>query len=153
MNIPFSFQVKPSHPSAKQTMAFGQGLYEGTSGQEHSFTIDPKDQFSNQADVSGHLDDFQATSQLINNEEGTGYGNSFIPVLISYNDHKTLDAVYTPIRSGVYQLNVTLNGSHIFGSPFLVDTSPASTFAWSTFSASSLFICFIIFSPAMAGVF
>ena len=92
------------------------------------FTIDPKDKFSNRADIAGHLDDFQATA-LINNEEGTGYGNSFIPVLISYNDHKTLDAVYTPTRSGAYQLNVTLDGSHIYGSPFLVETSPAATFA------------------------
>lgn len=93
------------------------------------FTIDPKDQFSNRAEIAGHLDDFQATAQVINNEEGTGYGNSFIPVLIAYNDHKTLDAVYTPTRSGVYQLNVTLDGSHIYGSPFLVNTSPAATFA------------------------
>ena len=93
------------------------------------FTIDPKDQFSNRAEIAGHLDDFQATAQVINNEEGTGYGNSFIPVLIAYNDHKTIDAVYTPTRSGVYQLNVTLDGSHIYGSPFLVNTSPAATFA------------------------
>ena len=140
MNSPFSFQVKPSHPSAKQTKAFGRGLYEGMAGLNHPFTIDPKDQFTNRADVSGYLDDFQATAQLINNEEGTGYGNSFIPVLISHNDHKTLDAIYTPTRSGVYQLNVTLNGSHIYGSPFLVDTSPASTFASeSVASGSGLF--------------
>jgi len=37
----------------------------------------------------------------------------------------------------VYQLNVTLNGLHIYGSPFLVDTSPAATFASQSLASGS----------------
>jgi hypothetical protein len=66
---------------------------------------------------------------------GTELWNSLIPVIISYNaTTRKYDSVWTPVRSGMYQLNVTLlhkDGArnHIFGPPFLAKTNPGATFA------------------------
>ena len=122
----------PSSPS-KETTAFGEGLYRGVAGKVHSFTIEPKDIFGNRlVDITGQqLDQFQATAELVDSNNDNGFGNSLIPVIISYNDRNTwqYDASWTPRRAGIYQLNVTLEEGHIFGSPFLVNTEPSLTFA------------------------
>ena len=121
----------PSSPS-KETTVFGEGLYRGVAGKVHSFTIEPKDIFGNRlVDFTGQLDQFQATAELVDSNDDNGFGNSLIPVIISYNDRNTwqYDASWTPRRAGIYQLNVTLEEGHIFGSPFLVNTEPSFTFA------------------------
>ena len=144
----------PSSPS-KETTVFGEGLYRGVAGKVHSFTIEPKDIFGNRlVDITGQLDQFQATAELVDSNDDNGFGNSYIPVIISYNDRNTWQygASWTPRRAGIYQLNVTLEEGHIFGSPFLVNTEPSLTFApesiaiggdgfclpWMTTSCSSL---------------
>lgn len=80
---------------------------------------------------------YEASAELII-DTGVGFGNKNIPVIVTYNSKTwNYDALWTPRRSGIYQLNVTLNridGTntneyHIFGSPFLVKTIPAATFA------------------------
>lgn len=140
-NSPFSFVVFPSHPSAKETRAFGQGLYQGIAGKAHSFIIEPRDRFGN--NLIGRLQndaiaDYFGSAELVDDTE-LGLGNSRIPVTILYNS-STFQYVssWTPGRSGIYRLNVTLlhrtqgtdmDESHIFGSPFLVSTSPGITSA------------------------
>ena len=121
----------PSSPS-KETTVFGEGLYRGVAGKVHSFTIEPKDIFGNRlVDITGQLDQFQATAELVDSNDDNGFGNSYIPVIISYNDRNTWQygASWTPRRAGIYQLNVTLEEGHIFGSSFLVNTEPSLTFA------------------------
>ncbi|KAL7553689.1 hypothetical protein ACHAWF_017014 [Thalassiosira exigua] len=128
---PFSSRVLPTDSSAKETTAFGEGLYQGVAGQVHSFSIEPKDSFQNFRDVSldlGHLDRFRATAELVG-DGGSGLGNSLIPVSISY-EKTPLEASYVPRIAGEYQLNITFgDGDHIFGSPFMVQVKPGSAFA------------------------
>jgi hypothetical protein len=80
-------------------------------------------------DVTSDHKKIQGTAETIEDD-----GN-VLPVIISYNaTTRNYDSVWTPVRSGTYQLNVTLlnqdgTRSHIFGSPFLVKTNPGATFA------------------------
>jgi hypothetical protein len=102
------------------------------------FTINPRDYYGNPlGQMLPEYAKFQGTARIIE-DDGETLGNYLLPVIISYNaTTRKYDSVWTPVRSGMYQLNVTLqhidgtraNGSHIFGSPFLVKTSPGATFA------------------------
>lgn len=139
----------PSDPS-KETTAFGKGLYRGVAGKAHSFTIEPKDIFGNSlVHITGQLDQFQATAELVDSNDGNGFGNSFIPVIISYNDRNTwkYDASWTPRRAGIYKLNVTLGEGHIFGSPFLVNTEPSITFAPESIAIGGDGFCLLMTTP------
>ena len=131
--------MTPVGPLALAAQAYGEGLYQGIAGKAHTFTIDDRDSYGNprgqlMKDVISDYTKFQGTSEIIE-DDGTELWNSLIPVIISYNaTTRKYDSVWMPVRSGMYQLNVTLlhkDGArnHIFGSPFLVKTNPGATFA------------------------
>jgi hypothetical protein len=90
-----------------------------------------------------------ASAEVIDDNE-LGLGNSMVPVIISYNSRTAqYDSSWTPERSGIYRLNVTLfhteytemDENHIFGSPFLVQTNPAATFAPESIAEGGLGPC------------
>lgn len=124
------FSVYPSATNALESKAFGDGLHYGIAGFEHYFVIRPNDSFGNFRgwpsepipEDSRHLDRFYANATMD--------ASLVVPVKIEY-DKNTRNFVgsYVPTVSGQYQLNILLEGQHIFGSPFMVDTKPSDTFA------------------------
>lgn len=154
----------PSYSNAKASSSFGQGLYKGTAGKEHVFTIHPNDVFGNVrgwprstiADDRRHLDQFYATAELVGNENP----GLFVPVSITYDDDSaTYKASYKPSASGSYQLNVTLREegktepSHIFGSPFFIQTQPGATFAQQSFADGGFGNCLPWISSPCSGLY
>lgn len=154
----------PSYSNAKFSSSFGQGLYKGTAGKEHVFTIQPNDVFGNVrgwprstiADDRRHLDQFYATAELVGNENP----GLFVPVSITYDDDSTTyKASYKPRASGSYQLNVTLReegkteSSHIFGSPFFIQTQPGATFAQQSFADGGFGNCLPWISSPCSGLY
>ncbi|KAL7455889.1 hypothetical protein ACHAXS_000371, partial [Conticribra weissflogii] len=127
---PKRFSVHPTTTSALKSRAFGEGLHYGVAGFEHSFVIRPNDSFGNfrgwpSEPVIGdsrHLDRFSANATMD--------ASLVVPVKIEYNKKtRIFVGSYVPTISGLYQLNVVLEGQHIFGSPFMVNTQPSNTFA------------------------
>ena len=101
---------------------------------------------------------FQGIAEIID-DDGTELGNSLIPVIISYNaTTMKYDSVWTPVRSGMYQLNVSLlrkygTRNHIFGSPFLVKTNPGATFASESIAEGGHGNCLPSFTSPCPGVY
>lgn len=135
---PFEYVVLPSETHASQTYVVGQAVHTAIAGQQHSFSIIPKDAFANfrgwshhsAEDDERHLDVFHASASLLDVAEG----NATFSIDISYNvESGTFIAAYTPRRSGTYQLNIyhKVNGNsiHIRGSPFALEVLPGETFA------------------------
>lgn len=128
------------------------------------FTIEPRDKFGNIILRSARNDaiaNFMASAELINDNE-LGLGNSLIPVIISYNSSTALyDSSWTPGRSGIYRLNVTLphikeSGmyeNHIFGSPFVVQTDPGATFAPESVAGGGYGHCLPWVEPPCLGMY
>ena len=134
-NSPFSYTVQPASTFARESTAFGQGLYHGIAGKSHAFIIKQKDRFGNFRRNISHLDeldDFATTAEFVS-DDGTGLGSSLLRAVVTYNDsNKMYTALYVPRTAGFYQLNVTKGSTsenHIHGSPFLVHTKPGATFA------------------------
>jgi hypothetical protein len=137
----YGFTVHPASVDAHTSLASGRGVRSGIAGKDLSFAITPNDKYGNfrgwpkellRGDKR-HLDHFQSTAILLNSEVGEVY----VPVNIFYNETSSnYQASYTPVVSGLYQLNVTVDSGpgstdakHIYGSPFIVDVLPGATFA------------------------
>eukprot|EP00956_Cyclotella_meneghiniana_P022586 scaffold42858_cov61-Cyclotella_meneghiniana.AAC.3 len=137
----YNFTVHASSVDAKESSATGEGIHSGVAGKELSFTIQPNDRFGNFRGWplyslprdTRHMDHFHASATLLD----SNFGEVFVPVNVHYNETtRKFLAFYTPITSGIYQLNVTSSESgsidaeeHILGSPFMVDILPGATFA------------------------
>lgn len=130
----YNFTVHPALVSAGKSKAIGQGVHWGIAGKDLVFTIMSNDAYDNFRGWpkealfhdTRHLDNFQSSAILLD----SNVGEVFVPVTIFYNDTtRTYEASYTPVTSGLYLLNVTIDSQHIFGSPFTVDVQPGATFA------------------------
>ena len=153
---PLKYTVIAAEAEAHKSRASGTGLYKGIAGKDHRFTITGNDAYGNfrgdfelgfdGAAAFGEQDlllmrsqdGFHAAARLISNDGGE-FGPVEVPVGITYNQTtRKYDANFIPSKSGTYSLSVTLSpeslgsyveGRHLFGSPFLVSTSPGATFA------------------------
>ena len=138
----YNFTVHPTLVSAQESIATGDGTHRGVAGKELSFTVQPNDIYGNfrgwpfehLLHDSRHRDNFQSTATLLDSNVGEVY----VPVNVMYDETtRNFQATYTPVTSGIYQLNVTVYSAsdsggameHIFGSPFVVDVQPGATFA------------------------
>lgn len=146
----YNFTVQASSVDAMESSATGGGIHSGIAGKELSFTIQPNDRFGNfrgwpldsLSRDTRHLDHFYASATLLD----SNFGEVFVPVNLFYNGMtREFQASYTPITSGIYQLNVTCSESgsidakqHILGSPFNVDVQPGATFAPMSLAYGSL---------------
>ena len=158
---PYNYTVVAGAADASKTVAKGKGLYRATAGRENKFSIVSNDAFGNwRGDFNlGYgdkpafhdslledavsLDGFVGVASLVEDNSGGGYGNSDVPVSVSYNSTtKLFDATYVPGKSGIYAMYVGLSSEQlpfysddvaslpqIFGSPFTVTVSPDVTFA------------------------
>jgi hypothetical protein len=87
----------------------------GSAGNPTTITIQAKDQFGNDVTVGG------ASVQVT-----VSGSNSFGPFAASDNGDGTYTATYTPTASGPDQIDITLDGTPISGSPFNVSVAIGS---------------------------
>ena len=97
-------------PSASQTTAMGEGLYEAREGKVSKFKVIVCDRYKQRRERGG--DDIVA-SVVSSRAEG---------VCVTINDCKngSYEVSYTPESRGEHHLSVLVEGKHIKGSPFVV---------------------------------
>jgi len=117
---PYEMVVTHAAAAASRCTSEGQHLAHGTVGDETSFFIYPKDAFDN--NVTDGSVDFSA---VLN-------GPSNPPVSLQTLPSGVIAAEYTVTASGLYQLEVSLRGAPIRGSPFTISIKAASADAKQT---------------------
>ena len=115
---PDAEEVEANERLAQFHTAYGQGLYQAVRGEPASFQIQAKDELGRPHTTGGlqfkvvlSTNDFEFDLDAVDQHDGTYY------------------VEYTATQAGEYDLEVTLNGAHIYGSPFAPDVLPASTSA------------------------
>ena len=125
---PFVVNTEPSLTFAPESIAIGgdgsclswmttscSSLNHGIAGEPSSFTIQAFDAFANMRTVGGDEWDIVVTSA---SPSSTDYNVGRIE--IDYGNG-TYVATVTPLVSGINDLHISLNGSHLKGSPFRID--------------------------------
>eukprot|EP00854_Cymbomonas_tetramitiformis_P000762 gene762-1235_t len=94
-----------------------QGVFVTQAGDEALITVQSKDQYSNLLDTGGYL------------FFGNIVGDNAARIPLDFSEHLsgTYYATYTMTVSGEYDIEITLGNEPIFGSPYALTVSPAST--------------------------
>jgi hypothetical protein len=113
-------QITPNKVYPPQLNAVGASLTSraAVSGLEHKFMIECRDSMGNLMLTGGTL----VEVNTIHHQNG---GNFHATILD--NNNGTYSARYTPDATGVYFLSVTVFGSPIKGSPFVLNVQPGET--------------------------
>lgn len=107
------FEVTPAGPAAAETTVAISG---GVAGEPMVITITVQDEFGNLVD---DLD-----SVLLSVTIGGANSGAAVSPIENLGDG-TFRATYTPTQVGVDQINITVDGDHIQGSPFFINVTPA----------------------------
>ena len=120
---PFVVEVQPGATFAPQSIAYGgfghcppglipdcSGLYHGMAGMNSTFIIEGYDIHRNKRNIGGD----QWTITVSNKNDYSDYHYGFV----EDRSDGTYSVSIMPMRAGLNELNVKLNGSHIRGSPF-----------------------------------
>jgi hypothetical protein len=134
---PFKLTVDPGPAHANGCSAFGPGVDGGYVGVETSFTIQSRDYFGNTRTSGGDVFSVEiggtasAEMRMRDNEngtytvalDGTHHSKSRGGAVID-DVQSPLQVAFTPMVGGDYFISVTIQGTHIQGSPFTVTADP-----------------------------
>ena len=120
MGSPFQLPVLAAKTNARASSAHGSGLRSSVAGSPASFGIIARDEFGNERAVCG--DDFQVTLSGPEKPESGAHVHG----LVSENGNGTYTVEYAVTTAGLYYIAVTLQGRHISGSPFAMQTFPSA---------------------------
>ena len=101
-------------PSAAQTIAEGEGLYEAREGKSTKFKVVVCDRYKQQREVGGD----RVEASMINKKGDIVY------LFVNDREDGVYDISYNPNTSGEHQLSVLVDEKHIRGSPFAVRVHP-----------------------------
>ena len=113
-------EILPARAHARQCSAIGPGLHQGTAGAESRFTIQSFDEFRNRVDSGGDV--IAVVSKCVRRQALRRFSPRRMIVTGNIYDagNGTYHASVRPVTSGHHNLEVTINGQDIKGSPFLL---------------------------------
>ncbi|DAZ99199.1 TPA: hypothetical protein N0F65_008232 [Lagenidium giganteum] len=124
---PFTNVVIDPVITAKVDLSVVQGVMSTTAGLEWSVYLFPHDAYGNPRHLQATPDIVSARLTLVTDQSFGGNGPRQDDALVSVDAE--MDAyrlTMVPRRSGVYNLDVLINGVKVFGSPFSVSVSPTA---------------------------
>ena len=116
--------IAPSNAHPSQSTAIGDSLRAAISGIQQGFLVESRDEYA--AGLVGNLLAQGGTAVAVDGFHHQDEGNLHIQPTID-NDNGTYTVQYTPDATGVYFMSVTIDGSDIKESPFLLRVEPGET--------------------------
>eukprot|EP00003_Mantamonas_plastica_P016296 TRINITY_DN271_c0_g1_i10.p1 TRINITY_DN271_c0_g1~~TRINITY_DN271_c0_g1_i10.p1 ORF type:complete len:6036 (+),score=1765.20 TRINITY_DN271_c0_g1_i10:697-18804(+) len=117
MNSPYSLVIDPTITHGTNSLAYGNGISTTTAGKATTFTVQARDAFSNNRSVTTD------TVTVVYTHKTLAVASP--AVTITGNGVSGTYSVATNITvSGQWNLDVKVNGQHVFGSPFTTTVNP-----------------------------